>query len=65
MGTPEEKARRRMRIRSHVAKDLGTTKFRQRVKESERKKKPKDVTKLSHAEFVQLIQDLDETKNVT
>lgn len=55
MSTPEEKARKRMRIKSHVTKDLHTKKYRQRVKED--KKKRIDVTKLSHADLIKLIQE--------
>jgi hypothetical protein len=56
MSTPEEKQRKRMRIRSHIAKDLLTPKYGQRVVEDKRKK-ARDVTKLTHAELVALIQE--------
>ena len=53
--TPEEKQRRRFRIKSHIARDLGTTKYRQRVKEDGKKKvQIKDIT---HAELIKLIQE--------
>lgn len=65
MGTPEEKARKRMRIRSKVTRDLHSPKYRQRIKdESTNKKRPvHDVSKLTHADLVKLINsgnDLDE-----
>lgn len=57
--TPEEKQRKRQRIRSHIAKDLVVNpRYRQRKVED--KKKKIDVSKLSHAELVRLINERDE-----
>lgn len=59
MSTPEEKQRKRQRIRSHIAKDLVVNpRYRQRKVED--KKKKIDVSKLSHAELVRLINEKDE-----
>lgn len=59
MSTPEEKQRKRQRIRSHIAKDLVVNpRYRQRKVED--KKKKIDVSKLSHAELVRLINERDE-----
>lgn len=62
--TPEEKQRRRKRIRSHIAKDLVTNpQYRKKVQETDlRKKALKDLT---HAELIQLIneQDADNDRN--
>ncbi len=55
MASPEEKSRKRLRIRSHIAKDLGSPKYRKRVVKD--KKKEIDVRKLSHADLVKLIQE--------
>lgn len=58
MGTPEEKNRKRMRIRSHIAKDLGTVKYRQKIKDENKngKNKKRVVPKdLSHSDLVRLI----------
>lgn len=60
MGSPEDKKKhreRRVRVRSEYAKSLEDKKFRQRRVEDKRKI---DVKKLSHKEFVDLIQELDE-----
>ena len=57
--TPEEKQRKRQRIRSHIAKDLVVNpRYRQRKVED--KKKKIDVSKISHAELVRLINEKDE-----
>lgn len=64
MGTPEEKARKRMRMRKHVQKDLKPEKSQSkkaRKRELERLNKPVDVSKLSHAEFVSLISEKEES----
>ena len=59
MGSPEEKARRRTRMkRNKVVKDLHSPKYRQRVVE-DKKNKPIDVTKLTHSQLVDLIQEKD------
>lgn len=62
MGSPEEREKHRMRIRSKVTKDLNTVKYRQRIKES-KKKKPVDVTKLTHADLVNLIQEKEDNRS--
>lgn len=54
MGSPEEKHRKRRRIRSHIAKDLKLPKYRQKIKES----KKRDVRTMSHRDLVEAIQDL-------
>lgn len=60
MSTPEDKQRKRQRIRNHLKKDLiKVQKYRQRIKDN-RKKEVKD---LSHLEFVELIQRLDEEQS--
>jgi len=56
MGSPEDKEKKRRRIKSHIAKDLHSVKYRQRIKE-DKKKKIKDVKDLTHAELVKLIQE--------
>lgn len=61
MGTPEEKLRKRMRIRSHIAKDLLTVKYRQRVKEDIIKKNK--IKDLSHSDLVLLIQEEEFDEN--
>lgn len=57
MGSPEDREKKRRRIRSHIAKDLGTKKYRQRVKEDGKKKKPVDVKSLTHSELIRLINE--------
>lgn len=57
MGSPEEKTRKRMRIRSKIAKDLEKTKYRQKIKEDHKKKFDKHMT---HSQFVQLLQKTGE-----
>ena len=54
MGSPEEKIRKRRRIRSSIAQDLGTPKYRQRVKKN---KKKYDVSTMSHRDLVKAIQE--------
>lgn len=54
MGDPEQRSKRRLRIRSKIAKDLKTPKYRQRVKEDAKKV---DVKGMSHAELVRRIQE--------
>lgn len=57
MASPEERAKRRTRRHNHVAKDLRTSKYKQRIEEDKKKVLVKD---LSHADLVKLIQeDLD------
>lgn len=55
MGNPEDKSKKRLRIQSHIAKDLGSPKYRKRVVKD--KKKEIDVRGLSHSELVKLIQE--------
>lgn len=55
MSSQEDRARRRKRFHNRVAKDLRTPKYRQRVEED--KKKHVDVTKLSHADLVKMINE--------
>lgn len=58
MGTPEEKARKRKRIKSHIAKDLRTPKFKQRIVKD--KKKQVDSDKLTHADLVKLLNEKED-----
>jgi len=64
MGSPEDKAKhqKRIRIKSKIAKDLGTNKYRQRIVE-DKKGREHDLSKISHRELVELIQELDEEDN--
>lgn len=57
---PAKRATRRERVRSHIAKDLLTAKFRSQVVPD--KKKKQDVTKMSHRDLVIAIQEEDEFK---
>jgi len=61
MGSPEDKAKhqKRIRIKSKIAKDLGSNKYRQRIVE-DKKGREHDLRGLSHRELVELIQDLHE-----
>lgn len=59
MTSPEEKAKKRRRIRSSIARDLGTPKYRQRVV-ADKKKKKIDVRTLSHRDLVKLIQEKED-----
>lgn len=61
MSSPEEKDRKRRRIRSHIARDLGTVKYRKRVVKD--KKKEVDVKALSHADLVKLINEKEDDTN--
>lgn len=56
MASPEERAKRRARRHNHVAKDLRTPKYKQRIEEDKKKVLIKD---LSHAALVKLIQEED------
>lgn len=53
MGTPEEKTRHRNRRRSHVARDLRTIKYRQRVRED--KKRLLETEEMTYSDLVRLI----------
>lgn len=59
MGNPEQKAKKRQRIRSHIAKDLLTPKYRQRVVKDKRGRRH-DLNTLSHRDLVKLIQELND-----
>lgn len=61
MSTPEDKQRKRQRIRNHIKKDLVRVNKhnRQRIKDNRKK----DVKDLSHLEFVEIIQNLDKDDN--
>jgi hypothetical protein len=61
MASPEEKARKRKRMRSHIAKDLRTPKYKQRIKDDLERKRKK-VREMTHLEFVEEIQKLDHIK---
>ena len=60
MSSPEdrEKHRKRIKVRSNIAKSLEDRKFRQRKVED--KKKKVDVQKLSHRDLVQLLQEKED-----
>lgn len=60
MASPEEKARKRQRIKSHITKDLHSAKYRQRVKEDKKKKVCTDVKNLTHADLVRIINEREE-----
>lgn len=57
MSTPEEKQKKRRRIRSHIAKDLGSPRYRQRVKPNEKPDTKVKIQDLTHAQLVKLIQE--------
>lgn len=56
MGSPEDKVKRRFTRRSHIVKDLHSDKYRQRVVK-DKKGRTVDLSKLSHRELVELMQD--------
>ena len=58
MSTPEEKQLKLQRIRSHIAKDLVVNPWYRQRKVPDKKKKI-DVSKLSHADLVKLINERD------
>lgn len=58
MSSPEDKARKRNRIKNKWAKELKTAKYKKRVVE-DKKKKVLDVKNLTHADLVRLIQEDD------
>jgi hypothetical protein len=58
MGNPEDKVKKRYRIRSHIAKDLLTPKYHQRVVKDKRGRRH-DLNKMDHKELVRLIQELN------
>lgn len=58
MASPEDRDKRRKRMRNRVAKDLRTVKFKQRIVED--KKKHVDIKNLTHSELVRLIQEEDD-----
>jgi len=64
MGSPEDKAKhqKRIRIKSKIAKDLGSNKYRQRIVE-DKKGREHNLSKMSHRDLVELIQDLDESSD--
>lgn len=60
MGSPEEKSKRRKRIkvRSSIAKSLREPKFRQRIVK-DKKGRRHDLSKMTHKDFVDAIQELN------
>lgn len=60
MASPEEKAKRRTRMRRKLIKDLHNPKYRQRVKEDKKKKALENIRGLTHSELVELIQEEDD-----
>ena len=58
MSSPEDRAKRRARRHNHVARDLRTPKYKQRVEEDKVKKV--DVQKLTHSELVKLINEKED-----
>lgn len=59
MGNPEQKAKKRQRIRSHIAKDLLTPKYRQRVVKDKRGRRH-NLKTMDYKELVRLIQELND-----
>lgn len=59
MASPEDRAKRRNRRHNHIAKDLRTVKYKQRVVEDKKKILVKDLT---HADLVQLINETEDDK---
>lgn len=57
LSSPEDRDKKRRRMKNRYAKDLRTEKYRQRVRED---KKKVDVKTLTHAELVRLIQETEE-----
>lgn len=55
---PSKRATRRVRTRSHIAKDLLTAKYGQKIVPDE--KKESAVRKMSHEDLVQAIQEEQE-----
>lgn len=59
MASPEERAKRRNRRHNHIAKDLRTPKYKQRIEEDKKKVLVKDLT---HADLVRLINETEDDK---
>lgn len=58
MGNPEDKQKKRLRIQSHIAKDLRTPKYKQRVVQDKRGNKH-DLDKMTHKDLIDAIQNQD------
>lgn len=58
MSSPDDRAKRRSRRHNHVAKDLRTPLYKQRIIED--KKKVPAIKDLTHADLIKLIQEDDD-----
>ena len=61
MGSPEDREKKRRRIKQHVKKDLNKKKFKPKMPVQEGSdKKVVNVKKLSHAELIKLINEKED-----